>query len=368
MTQKEKTNQAELLSSVIDKGLCTGCGACVELCPYMKNHNADTVALFKCDRETGRCYKYCPRTETQLEDLQKALFEEKDLTDEIGAFRGLYMTRAKDPKIQSKAQHGGTVTALVSLALSEGLISGCVLAEQDEKLLPKSYTAFNQDAVLRASGSKFGNAPPVAEFNRISSLKKDPLGVVATPCQALALAKMKTNPADEDKERMGRLKLVIGLFCGWTLDWRQLQKLVVKAIGDQKILAMDIPPSKHSCMQVTTDKGITEIPIAQVDNCVRECCDYCSDMTAEFADISVGSARSSDGWETDKHWNQVIVRSKAGEELMNMARKKGILEFKDIPDENLEKLKKVSLSKRKWSQSKLSQLKSNLAEEKLEAL
>ncbi len=360
MTQKVTPNQAQLLSLVIDSGLCTGCGACVELCPYMKSHNADTVALFKCDREQGRCYQYCPRTETRLDNLHKALFEKKDLTSEIGAFKVLYMTRAADPKIRSIAQHGGTVTALVSLALSEGIISGCVLVDQDEKMLPKSYTAFNQKSIIKASGSKFVNAPTVAEFNRISPKGKDPLGVVATPCQALALAKMRVNPADEDKERMNWLKLVIGLFCGWTLDWRQLQNLVTQAIGEQKILAMDIPPSQHACMQVTTDKGITQIPIAQVNNCVRECCDYCADMTAEFADVSVGSARSDKGWEIDKGWNQVVVRSKAGEKLINLAREKGVLEFKNVPKENLEKLKKVSLSKRKWSQSKLSRLQENL--------
>ncbi len=173
---------------------------------------------------------------------------------------------------------------------------------------------------------------------------------------------MRVNPADEDKERMDRLKLVIGLFCGWTLDWRQLQKLVTQAVGEQKILAMDIPPSKYSCMQVTTDKGITEIPIAQVNNCVRECCDYCDDMTAEFADISVGSARSNEGWEVDKGWNQVIVRSEAGERLINLAREKGVLEFKNVPGENLEKLKKVSLSKREWGQSKLSRMQEKLEE------
>ncbi len=40
----------------------------------------------------------------------------------------------------------------------------------------------------------------------------------------------------------------------------------------------------------------------------------------------------------------------------------GVLEFKNVPGENLEKLKKVSLSKREWSQSKLSRMQEKLEE------
>ena len=343
----------------MDKGRCTGCGACTELCPYMKNHNADTIALFTCDRESGRCYQYCPRTDTAVDDIRKELFDPSDLTEELGAFKGLYMTRATNPDIRNVAQHGGTVTALVSLAMTEGLIKACVLADQDEKLLPKSFTAFNPSQVLKAAGSKFGNAPTVGEFNRISAKKKRALGVVATPCQALALAKMRTTPAAEDKERMNQLKLVIGLFCGWTLDWRKLNRLVHQAVDGHPILSLDIPPSKYACMQVTTAKGVMEIPMDQVNTCVRECCETCTDMTAEFADISVGSARSKEGWDVDKQWNQVIVRTKLGAELLALARKKELLEFKEISPENIAKLKSASLGKQKYGQSKLDEVCGN---------
>jgi len=28
----------ELVEDVFDKDLCIGCGACIDLCPYLKNH------------------------------------------------------------------------------------------------------------------------------------------------------------------------------------------------------------------------------------------------------------------------------------------------------------------------------------------
>ena len=346
MTTATKSGQTELRSTVIDKGLCTTCGACVGICPYMKIHNAATVVMFDCDRDQGRCHRYCPRTPTQCQQLQMSLFPGSEITPELGPYRNLFMTRSADPAIRAKSQHGGTVSALLSLMLSEGVIQGAVVSGQDKNLLPYSYTAADLSGVLLARGSKFVNAPTLAEFNRSSLRGQGPLGVVATPCQAMALAKMRANPAEEDLARIGSLKMVLGLFCGWTLDHASLRALVERAAEGEDVLSLDIPPSKHACMEVGTAKRLIEVPIDQVNECVRECCDYCFDMTAEFADLSVGSARSEAGWELDKGWNQVIVRSAAGEALMNLAREKEVLEFREVPSGNLAKLKAASLKKK----------------------
>jgi coenzyme F420 hydrogenase subunit beta len=102
-------------------------------------------------------------------------------------------------------------------------------------------------------------------------------------------------------------------------------------------------------MEVYTSEGTVEVPIKDVLACVRPSCNYCPDMTAEFADISVGSSRSPEGWEVDRGWNQVIVRTVVGEELLNVAREEGVLEFKAVPQGNLEKLKAASMNKKQAS-------------------
>ena len=78
-------------------------------------------------------------------------------------------------------------------------------------------------------------------------------------------------------------------------------------------------------------------------------------MTAEFSDISVGSARLPEGWEVARGWNQVIVRSQTGQELMDLARSRGVLEFREIPQGNLERLKKASLNKKRTALKNLVQ-------------
>ena len=183
--------QKELEEQVLGTGLCTGCGACVSLCPYQTIYHDRTVVLHACDLAQGRCYACCPRTPADLDDLRRKLYPEMDCTPELGAVKGFLITRATDEGVRRRAQHGGTVTALMALALQEGFIDAAVLAAEGEGLLPRSVTITDADAAGMPGGSRFVVSPTVAEFNRICLGNAAKIGVVATPCQALALAKMR---------------------------------------------------------------------------------------------------------------------------------------------------------------------------------
>lgn len=347
--QKESPARAQkqLKEQVLRNDLCTGCGACVHLCPYFENYRDKTVILHECGGTEGRCYAYCPRTPVDLSMLRDTLFSPADLTPELGAVRGFFMTRASDPEVRKAAQHGGTVSTLISIALAEGIIDTAVLADQKANLLAESAAVSDMRDISALGKSKFVVSPTVARFNEAAKGPANRIGLVATPCQALSLAKMRVSPSEGDVEKVAKLKLVVGLFCGWALSWELLRPLLDRIFGEQKILKVDIPPSKHQCMEVTTETGTVEIPLSEVERTVRKNCSYCFDMTCEFSDISVGSARSPEGWAVDKGWNQVIVRTALGEELIHLARTKGLLEFKTVPEGNLEKLKAASLNKKR---------------------
>jgi coenzyme F420 hydrogenase subunit beta len=339
--------QKELQKEVMETHFCTGCGACINLCPYQAYYRDQVVMLHPCDLKEGGCYAFCPRTPTDLEALKKRLFDPKDLTPELGAVKGFYITRAADPGLRAGAQHGGTVTTLITLALQEGIIDTAILTEEGRDLLPQETAVQDPASVKKRGRSKFVVSPNVGEFNRIAKEGGKKIGIVATPCQALALAKMRMKPLKNYAERIDQLKLVIGIFCGWALSWGSLVEVLRKKIDLSEIEGMDIPPSKYHVLQLYTKKGIFDISLDEVAASVRGACWYCPDLTAEFSDLSVGSARLPEGWEEAKGWNQVIVRTPLGQKLLNLAKEKRLLEFREVPEGNLPKLKTASLGKKR---------------------
>ncbi len=350
--QNQNRGQKELQELVQKAHLCTGCGACVGLCPYQVVYNDQTIVLHACDLKEGRCYAFCPRTPTPYESLRKQLFDEADLTPELGAMKGFYIARAADEKLRSRAQHGGTVTALLTLALQEGLIEVAIVAEDQEDFQHHGVTVEDPEEIKKRGKSKFMVSPTVAEFNKTVQGEKQRVGVVATPCQAQALAKMRVKPIASNENQIDKLKLVIGLFCGWTLSWRSFADLLKTKTELSDIVGMDIPPGKGQ-VEIYTKKGTLSFPMDEIQPCVREACRYCVDSTAEFSDISVGSARLPEDWAETRTWNQVIVRSKRGQELLDLARSKGVLEFRDVPAGNLEELKNAALEKKKGALERL---------------
>lgn len=344
-------------TQVLRPGLCTGCGACQGLCPYWGSVDGRTVCFFDCERADGRCQRFCPRMPTDLDALRKQFFPEDTILPEIGPFLGLYLTRAADESIRSKAQHGGSMTALVELALKEGFIDAAALTRSQGGLNPEGVLAVTAEEVRACSGSSFQVPPTLAVLNK--ALKEDRfhnIGVVGTPCKTLAVYKMKANPLPENDNHAGNIGMVFGLFCGWGLDWDGLNALAARHADPVKVSHMDIPPSKYHSLELREDGQTVSVNLDEVTPLVRSGCRYCADMTAEFADLSIGGARSAEGWDVDKGWNQVIVRSEKGRQLLDLAREKGVLEFKEPMEGGLEKLKKASLGKKRTAVANLRQL------------
>jgi coenzyme F420-reducing hydrogenase beta subunit len=73
---------------------------------------------------------------------------------------------------------------------------------------------------------------------------------------------------------------------------------------------------------------------------VQKGCTVCRDMTAEGADVSVGTVEGLEAW------NTVIIRTDRGRELMDAAVAEGRLETDQLPEENLDHLREAAHNKR----------------------
>ncbi len=340
MTPQVKGNLS-LRAEVIDRGLCALCGACVGMCPYYVSYRGRVVALDDCAVEQGRCFAFCPRTATDLDEASEAVFGAAYDADAIGRVADVLMTRAARENVRERAQYGGTVSALVAFAIERGFIDSAVLTTNDASLLPAGVLVHDPAEVLSHARSSYVAAPTLAAFNREASREDvQRMGVVATPCQALALAKMRASPL-ENRNNVDKLSLVVSLFCTWALDYAAFAPFLAERTPLDRISKLDIPPPPANLLLVFAGAEKLSIPLDEVRRFIRPSCNVCLDMTAEFADVAVGAAEGIDGW------NTLIVRSERGRELVEAARAAGVIDADALPEENLSHLKGASLGKRR---------------------
>jgi coenzyme F420 hydrogenase subunit beta len=330
----------ELQQEVADRKICARCGACLGMCPYRATHECRIVVLDECNLSQGRCYAFCPRSSVDLDELNQTVFGVPQADGELGVCQQIVMARAGSDAIRAGAQHGGTVSALMAFALREGRIDSAVLTSSDERLQPGGTVVRDEAGVLDCAGSNFVASPTLQEFNREAATEVERIGVVATPCQALALAKMRASPL-ENEGRAEKLKLVVGVFCTWALRYRDFVEFLEEKTQLADITKLDIPPPPADVFDVYSGSSRVSIPLDEVRSFVRPTCGLCLDLTAELADVSVGSAEGVDGW------NTLIVRSQTGKELVEAAVEAGALETAELPEEKLKHLEEAALLKKK---------------------
>jgi len=331
----------ELFEEVIDVGLCTLCGACAGGCPYLVYYKGRIALLDNCARmDDAQCYEYCPRTYLDMNEISQKIFGMPYDDGEIGTTQEVLMARSTDSVIRGKAQYGGVVTTLLSLALTEGFIGGAILTKTSDDKTPSPFLAQTVDEMLQCSGSSYMACPVLERYNQIPKDTGGKLGLVAMPCQVLAVAKMKAHPP-QNRVSINNVRLVIGLFCTWALSPDKFYQFLEEHLDLSKVKKFDIPPPPANRFDVFTTSDRTSFPLEQVGKFTMPTCAYCLDMTSEFADISVGAAEGIEGW------NTVIVRTDTGAKLMKMARQKGKLQVDTLPPASLAHLKEASLLKKK---------------------
>ena len=326
----------QLRERVLDAGLCTFCGACSALCPYLKPFQGRIAVMESCPVTSSRCISFCPRSEFDLDAASLRLHGVVYRGEPLGEVGQVLVARSTDAQVRSKAQYGGTVTTLVCAALEEGTIESAVLT-RNQGGVPQGVVASTREEVLECSGSSYLAAPTLEALNHHRGEGK--LGVVGTPCQLQGVAGMADSPYVE-RSNAPRVALRIGLFCTWALSQSFLSRLAQVA-SPEAIAKTDVPPPPASVFEVHANGSRTSIPLEEVRTHIRPACDLCPDMTAELADLSVGSAEGIEGW------NTLLVRTEAGERLGETALARGLLETGPLPQANYDHLAEAATNKKR---------------------
>ena len=335
-------NYQNLKEEVWDTGICSGCGACVAVCPadaILFTQDGDSTSPQQtgyCKEVTdnvpcGACYAVCPRTKAQEDSLmQKA---------GIGKHSGIFAAHAGFDV--QKRQSGGAVTAILVNALEEGLIDAVVTVTADPwTQKPQSAVITKTDVLVTKAGSRYAWWVPTlaALKTAVVTQKCENIAIVGVPCAVSAARIMVSSDHDLLKPFGHAIRLIIGLFCTETFDYDML-------IKDKITSEMSIEPWEISKLDVRgklivecTDGTTQEIPLNALDDCVRAGCQVCGDLTAIDADISAGSIGSNDGETT------LIVRTPVGVGFVNHAVDSGRLVIADTSC-NMDAIKKLARKK-----------------------
>lgn len=334
---------SSLIEEVVKTGKCTKCGTCVSACPLNSiKIKGGVPALVGPCVYCGVCYDFCVRTFDAGDLIRSELLQSPVRADTIGDYRGVYSAKTKLEDVAKVAQDGGIVSSLLVYLFDKGLIDGAILTTSDDEWRPVPIVGRGREDVVRAAGTKYVMSPSMQMLRTaVYEMGMEKVAVVGVPCQITAISKMRVLPSLSDLGK--RIFIAIGLFCMESFDY---DKLMVEYLGSR-----GISPKDASKFAITKGRFVVygkdgevmlDVPIKEIKGIARGACHYCPDLTAEYADISVGSIGSPDGWST------VIVRSETGERIFRGAADEGYLEPRPIDEvkPGLDLLVKISRRKK----------------------
>ncbi len=186
-----------------------------------------------CALTYGQCYQYCPRAFVDMDAISQSTFGSAYSADELGATREVLIAGARDTTIREKARYGGTVTALLTLAMFEGPIHGTLITRTTSAGTPQqAFLARTKKEILQAAGSNHMDCPVLEACNRLPEDSKDRLAIVGLPCRYCRHQDEKGAsqiPGQHQQDKAGdRIVLYVGASPGQfqTLPWQDAQPAI----------------------------------------------------------------------------------------------------------------------------------------------
>ncbi|MHA2357227.1 MAG: Coenzyme F420 hydrogenase/dehydrogenase, beta subunit C-terminal domain [Candidatus Heimdallarchaeaceae archaeon] len=315
----EKKYSFDLLKKeIIDPGYCVTCGGCEAVCPVYAIHIEHYLPKLVGECTVcGACVDICLRYDQRI---RKHHYYDEG----IGDFLELYIGKSNVEDIISRAQNGGVVTTILVNALNKNDIDAALVTSHFGDLLaPVPTIAMSEFELRKATKSKYTLNPILIKLPAIKLSHKKKVAFVGLPCHNEVLTniiEMKNLGADF------RIKYKVGLFCMSSYHPVEFRGVIRDKLGLETETL-----SKTDCARgkffFESPEGVKDLKIKECGAAKAEGCKYCKDFVAELADISVGNIG------VDDDSNILIVRTKAGKELLDLALKEGLLDLEKIPED-----------------------------------
>jgi coenzyme F420 hydrogenase subunit beta len=257
--------------------------------------------------------------------------------DGFGTYLSLVVSQATDPQILEMAQNGGAVTAMLVCALNNRTIDGAIISAKgtERPLYPIPMLATSAREIIQNAGTRYTYSANVQVLSEAMRQNMKAVAFVGTPCQISTVRRMQ----QKGDARATRVKLLIGLMCSRTYDYRELMIDHIQntlGIDLHDIRKIDIKRQ----MIISTKTGQKTIPLEDLKKFARKPCKACQDFSSEKADISAGSLGL-------RYSTFTIIRTHLGEEVFRKAEEAHAVTARPVSDDEPALKLLIKLSKQK---------------------
>lgn len=331
---------------VVERQLCTGCGACAFIEPdvfYM----ADTYEYGKRPFshsekiENGDAFSICPGVSLSHDfSREEYVGINKDLLPGWGPVFGVWEGYAADKEIRYSGSSGGAASALSLYGLENRGVAGVLHtgASDDLAYINKTIISKNRKELLKHTGSKYSASSPCEDLAKLEKITGQSI-FIGKPCDVAAVNKIKKTRMSLDR----KLDFTISFFCAGVPSLEgNINFLKEKGIDELSDL-IDLRyrghgwPGNWIATYKKSDGSISKkvTTYAKSWGFLQQYrqwrCYICPDHTGEFADIAVGDPWYREVEEGELGKSLIIARTKKGLEVIQAAEKEGyiILESKN---------------------------------------
>ncbi len=334
-------NMSAVITTVVKNDLCVGCGACVDICSnnalkmeWNENGLLIPTQINICNY-TKKCISVCPFNPENRETIDE-IFDRYDNNNDtkkyknyIGNFISLYVGHSNKYRLSSSS--GGISTWFVDQLFQNDLIDYSIgVGTSNSNKSHFDYQIVSKtDNILSISKTKYYPVTLVNIFNFIRE-NKGRYVISGLPCFLKAVRLFQ----DVDPIVKERIKFTIGITCGGMKSRFFTEYLAWKL----KIKPGEIEKPEYRNKNTALSAGDYSFSFKKgkerVSMGIRDIghnwglglfkpnsCDFCDDIFAELADISIGDAWLQPYQKDGKGANLIIVRSPIVDTLINQGKK-----------------------------------------------
>jgi coenzyme F420 hydrogenase subunit beta len=243
----------------------------------------------------------------------------------------LWEGHATDAQIRFKGSSGGLCTALSIFCLERGFAGGVLHIGSDSNRPWRNctYRSVDPEELIARTGSRYAPASPCDGLQRIEA-SAEPSVFIGKPCD---IAGLKMAQALRPELAL-KTALSIGFFCAGTpstlgtLDLLRQFGVGLEQVAELRYRGLGWPGAarvafKDGCRQPLKVSYGDSWGFIQKYRPFR--CYLCPDLTAEFADISVGDPWYRETGENEPGRSLILIRTARGREIFRQAMHQGYI-------------------------------------------